>query len=185
MRLKTFKRQVGSKGLLNKLRREGSIPAVVYSKGKKGEHIYLDGAEFKASLRCIDEGYLSTMVFDLEGEGFNGQVIVKDIQYNIISYDVIHLDFLQLYDEETVVVNVPIECVGANDCVGVKLGGVLRQVIRSMKIKCPSNNIPRKLEVDVSNLSVNQSLRLRDLAIPSYVEPIVDMNEVVVVIAKR
>jgi large subunit ribosomal protein L25 len=69
--------------------------------------------------------------------------------------------------------------------VGIKLGGVLRQVIRHVRVRCLPKDLPSFFELDIRELGVKQSKRLREIQIPSTVSPLVDMNEVVAVIVKR
>ena len=81
--------------------------------------------------------------------------------------------------------NIPIEFTGVADCVGVKLGGVIRQVIRGLRVRCYPKDMPESFTLDVKNMSMKDCKRLKDLDIPNTVRPLTDLNEVVVVIAKR
>lgn len=186
MKLKLFKRDAVSKSEAKRLRREGKIPAVVYKHGSAGESIAIESSEFSAFLRKIQPGRLSTSVFNLVTEdGKSSRAIVKDIQYNPVNYNVIHLDFEELADDMKVNIKVPIEFTGVVDCVGVKLGGVLRQVIRQLRVRCLPKDIPEVFQLDVANLGQRESRRLSDLQIPNTVRPLADLKEVVVLIAKR
>lgn len=185
MKLKLYKRSASKKGELNQIRREKNIPAVLYSKGKPGENIAVSGAELKGILRGVKPGCLSTTVFTLEGEGKKCRAILKDIQYQPTTYDVWHLDFEELIDDVSVNIKVPIQCVGVVDCVGIKLGGVLRQVIRTLKVNCLPKDIPAEFELDIKDLAIKQTKRLSAITIPDGVRPLADLNEVAVVIAKR
>lgn len=185
MKLTVIKRSGARKSDAKKIRRESNIPAVLYSAGKACELIEINGNEFKTALREIKTGRLSTTKFTLELEGKARQAIVKDIQYDPTSYQVIHLDFEELDEKMLVSLKVPIQCVGMADCQGIKLGGFLRQVIRSLKVECFPSAIPDEFIVDVRDLSIRQSKRLRDLTLPAGVKPLARMEEVVVVIAKR
>jgi len=185
MKLKAFKRNA-EKSNNNKLRREGKIPAIIYKKGKDGEILAVDKQMFTAIVRKLQPGQLPTTVFSLEDEaGTSRRVIVKEIQYNIINYDVIHLDFEELVDDIYVNVKVPIECTGVADCPGLKLGGALRLVIRHLKIRCLPKDIPTAFFVDISNLSINEVKRLIELDIPETVRPLMNLNEVAIAIVKR
>ena len=113
------------------------------------------------------------------------RVILKDITYNPINYQVIHLDFEELHKDVKINMKVPIEMTGVVDCIGVKLGGVLRQVIRHVKVRCLPKDIPECFFLDVKNLDLRQSRRLEQLEIPETVKPIANMKEVAVLIAKR
>jgi len=186
MNLTTKKRAKACKKEAKRIRREGNIPAVLYSSQNPSENIVIKGREFQEVLRKIEKGSLSTMTFKLIDEAGNERsAIVKDIQYHITTYDILHMDFVELIDDIPVNISVPIRCVNAAECVGVKLGGVLRLVIRSCKVRCLPSNIPQKFIFDVKDLGLKQSLRLRELDMPGAVHPTSNMNEVAVIIAKR
>lgn len=186
MKLNVFKRKQIKQSESNRIRREGNIPAVIYERGKEGRSVAINGAEFSSMMRNVLPGRLSTTVFSLKDE--DGKVLtalVKDIQYHITTYKVLHLDFEELSDKELVKVNVPIECVGVVDCIGVKLGGVLRQVVRHIRVRCLPKDIPQSFTIDVRTMGQNDKKRLKDLEIPQSIKPISDLNEVAIIIAKR
>jgi len=186
MKLDAIPRKAAKKSESNKLRREGFIPAVIYTKGESAEPIAINAKEYSNLLRTVRPGHLATTVFELVGsDGKSQRAIVKDIQYNPINYDVIHLDFEMLDDKVQINVNIPIEFTGAADCVGVKLGGVIRQTIRGLRVRCYPKDMPSSFELDVQSMGIKESKRLKDLEIPNTVRPLMDLNEVVVVIAKR
>jgi large subunit ribosomal protein L25 len=186
MKLKVMPRTAQKKSEVNKLRREGFIPAIIYHKDKAGETIYVQNDEFSAYLRAVQPGRLSTTVFTLvDSQEKSRRVIIKDIQYNVVNYNVIHLDFEELIDGLTIKVKVPIECVGAAESPGVKLGGALRQVIRSLRVRCQPKDIPAFFSLDVKALNLRQSKRLSDLDIPNEIRPLANLKEVAAVIVKR
>ena len=186
MKLQTIKRTADSKSELKKLRREGYIPAVLYVKGKSGETIAVQASEYQSYLRHIKSGHLPTTIFTLvDDKGAQRRVLIKDIEYDVVSYAVTHLDFEELSVNHKINVNIPIECIGAVDCVGVKLGGVLRQVIRHVRVRCLPKDLPSFLELDVRELGLKQSKRLKDISIPASVQPLMNLKEVVAVIVKR
>lgn len=186
MKLRTVKREADSKSEVNRLRREGYIPAVLYVKEKSGETLAIDANEFNSYLRNVKPGHLPTTIFTLvDDNGQERRVVIKDIQYAITTYAVTHLDFEELVKDHKINVKVPIECTGQVDCVGIKLGGVLRQVIRHVRIRCLPKDLPSYFELDIRELGLKQSKRLKDLQIPKEVRPLVDLNEVVAVIVKR
>jgi large subunit ribosomal protein L25 len=186
MKLSYSKRDAARKSESKKIRREGSIPAVLYSRGEKAETITVESNAFTALLRQVIPGRLSTTVFTLNIEGGKAKrAILKEIQYEPTTYDVIHLDFEELYDDHKVNVKVPIVCIGAAECPGIKLGGVLRQVIRAVPVSCLPKDMPEFFQLDVSSMSMRDARRLSDLTIPETVRPLVDLNEVAVAIVKR
>lgn len=186
MKLQTKPRAAAKKSETKRLRREGFIPTILYVRGKEGEALALQSKEFSAYLRHVQSGHLPTTVFTLVDEkGKERRALIKDIQYNITTYDVIHLDFEELIADENISVKVPIECIGAADCAGIKLGGVLRQVIRHLRVSCKPKDMPKQFELDVKDLALFQSKRLSDIKLPNTVRPLVNMNEVAAVIVKR
>lgn len=185
MKLTVTERAGIRKSDAKKIRRDGNVPAILYSAGNACELIEVDGTQFKTILREIKSGRLSTTQFTLDYNGKQRKAIVKDIQYHPTTYQIIHLDFEELNDNTPVNVKIPIQCVGMADCMGIKLGGFLRQVIRTVKVECLPKDIPSEFVIDVRGLGIRQSKRLRDLTMPNGVRPLAKMEEVVVVIAKR
>jgi large subunit ribosomal protein L25 len=186
MKLQVFKRASLKKSETNKIRREGDIPAIVYVRGKSTDAIGVKGGEFTSMLRTLQPGRLSTTIFTLVDEsGKERKAILKEVQYHPTTYNVQHLDFEELFNDSAVKVKVPIELTGTVDCVGVKLGGNLRQVIRYLRVSCLPKDIPNALQVDVRNMAMFDSKRLSDLEIPETVRPLVNLNEVAIIVAKR
>jgi large subunit ribosomal protein L25 len=186
MKLRVLKRASMKKSEIKKIRREGDIPAVIYVKGKSTDAVAIKGDEFTTALRTMQPGRLSTTVFTLvDDSGKERRVIVKEVQYHPTTYNILHLDFEELFSDVKVKVKVPIELTGAVDCIGVKLGGNLRQVIRHLRISCLPKDIPDALQVDVKNMAMFDSKKLSDIEIPQTVRPLVDLNEVAVIVAKR
>ena len=186
MELKTYKRPAEKKSQAKKERLEGRIPAVIYSQGKEAEAISVDRPNFEQAIAQTKLGHLSTVQFTLKGEdGKTRKAVVKDIQYHVTTYDVLHVDLQEVQEDVEINVNVPVECRGVADCVGIKHGGVLRQVIRKVRVRCLPKNIPEQFVLNVADLEMKQTRRLRDIEIPEGVRPLVNLNEVAVVIAKR
>ena len=182
----TVKPRIGDKKSdIKQIRREGDIPAIIYAVKGQPQKVIVNGVEFSAILRHMKSGRLPTTVFTLIDGKTETKVIVKDIQYHLTTYSVSHIDFAELVDNVPVSVKVPITCTGIVECVGVKLGGFLRQVARHVKVECLPKSIPTEFEVDVKDLGIMQSRRLKDVKIPEGVRPLADMEEVLVVIAKR
>lgn len=185
MKLAIRKRSAGKKGEINRLRREGFIPAVIYGKGRKEIPISISLEEISLFLRKNQVGRLATCSFTLEGDGEKLHAIVKDVQYHPTNYAIIHLDFLATDPNRAVCLNVPIYLNGVADCAGVKLGGFLRQVERNFKVTCLPKDIPEALYIDVKDLGVGESRKLKDIALPKNVTPLAHLEEVAVVIGKK
>lgn len=183
--LATQQRNELSKGATKQLRRAGSIPAVLYGKGTDPQSVSVDCAAFEAALRKTADGQLATTRFTLEIDGKSTEAIVKGIQYHVTTYEILHLDFERLVEGAEVTVKVPLRYEGVAECAGVKLGGVMRKVIRAVSVRCTPDNIPAEFVLDVRRLGLKQSKRVRDIALPEGVKMLSKGEEVVVVIAKR
>ncbi|MCB1067179.1 MAG: 50S ribosomal protein L25/general stress protein Ctc [Simkania sp.] len=185
MKLKLSKRSGEKKSELTQIRFRKDIPAVIYQNGKPGENAIVNGSEFHTILRGLQKGYLPTTIFELDLDGKKSKAIVKDIQYHPTTYQILHLDFLLLSDDVPVDVKVPISFEGQADCVGIKLGGFLRPVIRHVRVRCLPKDIPTDFKVDVRSLAIGQEKRIRDIEMSDAIRSLVRPQEVVVVIAKR
>jgi large subunit ribosomal protein L25 len=173
------------KGGVNRLRREGKIPAILYGQNSGTELLAVSLEEMQTILRNMKQGLLGTTTFELHDGKHTRKAIVKEIQYHVATYAIEHIDFLLLDDKTPVSVNVPIQVTGLGDCVGIKLGGFLRQPIRTMQVSCLPKHIPSAFQIDVKELELLQSKRLSDIALPQGVKPLSRLTEVAVVIAKK
>ena len=186
MKLNIKKRAIATKGDRTQTRLEDRIPAVLYGKNTESEPISIDKAEFGALMRSLKSGRLATTVLTLVDEdGKERQALAKDIQYQVTTYNVQHLDFQEVEQTTVVNVNVPIDFTGAADCAGVKLGGFLRPVIRKLRVRCEVEKLPSSFSIDVRKMGIKQSKRLSDIDIPEGVRPMMDLKQVAVVVAKR
>lgn len=185
MQLTAKTRAEETKGGLKQMRRAGTIPAVLYSPGQAGQTVLIDRVEWETNLRKIKQGTLSTQVFKLNVDGGKKKAIIKDIQYDPTNYRVLHMDFEELKDDVQIKVNVPVEMIGIMECAGVKAGGFLRQVKRTVKIKCLPKDIPTHYEMDVKDLAVGKSLKVSDLVMAKGVQMLSPKNEVLIVVSKR
>ncbi len=186
MKLSVKSRDCERKSQSTKVRLDGDIPAILYGKGTDNVPLTINGVDFATALRSIEKGHLPTTRFTLTSEdGKETSAIVKDVQYHRTTYKVLHLDFEELRDDVAVNVNVPIVVNGQVDCEGIKLGGVLRNVIRRLRVNCLPKDLPDFFELDVRDLAIKGTRRLSDIKLPAGVKPLKDLNEVAIVIAKR
>lgn len=183
--LKTSSREGKKRSELTKIRHEGDIPAVFYSAGEECHNLRVNGSEFRSALRSLKLGHLPTTVFEIEVAGKKEKAIVRDIQYKPTTYEILHLDLHKLDPKRAVEVNVPIECSGVADCVGIKLGGVLRKVKRHVKVRCLPKDMPKQFIVDVRKMAIGHSLRVHQLDVPKGVDVLLKEQDVLVVIAKK
>ncbi|HIL89864.1 MAG TPA: 50S ribosomal protein L25, partial [Gemmatimonadetes bacterium] len=156
--LKAQKREGTGKGVARKLRQEGRIPAVLYGRELGTMHLSLDTHEAENLFHSISTE--NTIVgLKVEGVGELFQTLVREIQSHPFKSSLIHVDFLRIQAGVAVDVEVPLRLVG--DPIGVKnSGGVLEQVMNELPVKCIPSKIPELIEVDVSELDINESLHV-------------------------
>ena len=183
--LDIFERAKTSKNDAKQLRRAGNIPVVIYSKGQAAKAAHVKKEAIDAVLRTVEDGFLPTTIFLLkDASGKVSKALVKDIQYHVTTYAVLHLDFIELQQDHIIEVKVPIQCVGAVDCVGVKGGGYLRQTMRHLLVRCLPDYIPYRFELDVKELDLRQARRVADLQLPAHVMTLVKPQDVIVSVVK-
>lgn len=185
MKLTVKNREGARKSEAKQIRRANNVPAILYSPGQTNELLVVDGVEFATVIRGMKPGHLSTTIFILKSGNKERRAVIKDIQYQLTTYRVSHIDFQELVEGMPISVKVPIVCIGMAECAGIKLGGMLRQVIRTILVECEPKNIPGEFIVDIRDLGIRQKKRLSDLEMPQGVKPLADLNEVVVTIAKQ
>lgn len=185
MKLAVNQRVGEKKKDLKEIRRDGNVPAIIYSSKSQPEKLIVNGVEFKAVLRGMKPGQLPTTIFTLSDGKRERKAIIKDIQYELTTYIVSHIDFEELIDDVSVCVKVPVNCTGIMECMGIKLGGFLRQVVRHVKVECLPKHIPAEFHVNVKDLGIRQSKRLKDITMPTGIRALENPEEVLVVIAKR
>lgn len=185
MKLTAFVRSKGKKSELTKIRNAGDIPSVFYGPNQPSKSIFLKGSDFQEILRKITPGQLATQIFDLSLEGKDYKALIKEIQYHRTTYQIEHVDFEMVTDPVPVTVNASISCKNVVECVGVKKGGMLRQILRKVKVSCLLKNMPSSFEVDVAEMEIGQNKKLKDIFFPEGVTPIANLEEVVVAVSKR
>ena len=179
-------REGQTKGAVKRLRQEGFIPFVVYAGSKTASSGSVPRHEIEEAMRTIRPGFLPTTVFCLKDEnGKSREVIVRDIQYKPTTYEILHIDFLELHNETAIEIKVPVELTNTVDCIGVKLGGFLQTVMRHLRVKCLPKEIPSHFELDVKELNIGQTKRVKEVSFPAGVTCLEAMENVVVTIAKR
>jgi large subunit ribosomal protein L25 len=185
MKLTLSKRKGTKKSELTQMRYQGDIPAVIYKAKEPGEKVLVNGVNFHTALRQLKKGYLPTTVFELDYNGVSTKAIVKEIQYHPTTYRIIHLDFYPLIDGVFIDVKVPVVCLREADCIGIKLGGVLRYVKRHIKVRCLPKDLPADFKVDIHNMEIGDVKRLRDLHLGEGILPLLQSGEIILTIAKR
>ena len=166
--LKATKRETVTNGQLNKLRESGFIPAILYGGKDPNTKISVEKKFVKNILNS--ESFLST-VLELDVDGSKLKVIPRDVAYNVISDEPIHIDFMRVVAGTKIVLEIPVKFINNNDCPGLKVGGVLNIVRRKVELKCPADNIPEEIIVDLKGLEIGSSIKISSIKLPENVTP--------------
>jgi large subunit ribosomal protein L25 len=163
--LEAVKREGRGKNEANRLRAAGQIPAVVYGRRRDGAKVpdsVAVGVDPKALLRILHSESGANTLISLKFDGGESRVMVKEYQLDPVTNQLLHADFYQLAMDKAIVVTVPILVKGESRGVKVQ-GGLLDFVTREIQVQCLPADIPEHIDVDVTELMLNQSIRLRDL----------------------
>jgi len=160
-----------------RLRREGRVPAVIYGLGQDPVSIDVDWPELRRAL-TTDAGV--NAVIHLEFDGDKQMSIVKDIQRHPVRRDVTHVDFLRIDPKQDVTVDVPVVMTGEAKEV-TDADGMVDQNMFTLTVNSAPDSIPNELEVDISGLTIGDSLRVADIVLPAGVTTDVDPEETVAV----
>ena len=158
------------------LKRSGFIPAVLYAAGKNSQSVKLSRHDF---LRFIHQYRLESTVISLKIKGQKSRsVLVKEVQYDPVKEDVIHIDFQEISLTSKIKVNVRI--VAKGEPVGVKQeGGTLNHLIWELEVECLPTQIPEEISVDVSQMKIGDVVHVRDLSLPPGVKAINEPDSLV------
>jgi len=147
-----------------RIRLQNKVPAVVYHSGVEATPLSVDKRSLNKALRT------GQMIFEVNVEDKNQFVLVKEIQYHPVTDEIMHIDFQKVKEDEKISLEVSIRSVGESQ--GVKLGGLLTQMLNSVTVKCRPAEIPEFLEIDVTEMEMNTNLFVKDITLPSDVEMI-------------
>ena len=149
-------------GATRALRRKGMVPATVYGAGKKPLSISIEEKEITKNYRKPQ--YMSQII-EFEIGGKKHKVLPKAVALHPITDVVYHADFVFL-ENKMQKLQVPLVYKNKENCIGVKRGGYFNTVKRSLKILCPVENLPRKIEIDVSNKLIGHSIKVTEAQLP-------------------
>ena len=179
--LKATKRTTTSTGQINKLRSDGFIPAILYGGKKNNISISLKKLHLRDIIKT--ETFMSKVV-DLDIDGNLEKVLPKDITYDPVSDEPNHIDFMRIVKGSRLVLEVPVKFINHDKSPGLKKGGVLNTVRRKVELKCPAENIPNEIVVNLDNTKIGTSIKISSVKLPENVVPtITDRDFVVATVA--
>ncbi len=156
-----------------RLRQTGQLPAIVYGHKQDAVNVSVPVKPFNEALKK------GAHVFELTVSGKKENALLKDVQYDHLGTNIIHVDFARVDLNEKVTLTVGIELKG--DAPGEKEGGVLQQVLNEIEVECVVTDIPSGIVFNVGNLKLDDSVHVKDLVLPKGVTALTDGDQIVAV----
>lgn len=160
-------RSVAGKGATRSIRKNNKIPAVIYGEKKAPVAIELDGNSFEL---LIKKPALRTKLFEIDTTNGKENAMLVDIQYHPVSDAVVHVDFKRIDVNNPVEVSVPVEVINVDTSKGIKLGGVLNFAVRKVALRGLVHDIPEKIVIDLTNVTIGETVHGTDLILPAGIE---------------
>ena len=178
--LKAIKRESTSTGSNNKLRTEGLIPAILYGGKDPNQNISIEKKEVK---NIINSDAFLTKVLELDIDGKKEKVIPRDVSFHVVSEEPIHIDFMRIVSGKKIILEIPVKFINHPESPGLKRGGVLNIVRRKVELKCPGENIPDHITVDLTGTDIGTSIKISSVKLPENVLPTIDRDFVIATVA--
>tara|TARA_X000001036_G_scaffold384007_1_gene377752 strand:+ start:295 stop:1047 length:753 start_codon:yes stop_codon:yes gene_type:complete len=179
--LKAIKRESASSGSTNKLRATGFIPAILYGGKDPNQKISIEKKDVKS---IINSDTFLSKVLELDIEGKKEKVLPRDVAYHVISEEPIHIDFMRVVSGKKIVLEIPVKFINHPDSPGLKRGGVLNIVRRKVELRCPAENIPDDITIDLAGTDIGTSLKISSVKLAENVVPtITDRDFVIATVA--
>ncbi|MDA7597001.1 50S ribosomal protein L25/general stress protein Ctc [Candidatus Pelagibacter sp.] len=170
-------RDTKTKGDLSSLRNNGGVPAIIYGGEAQNEKISISKKLLKILIE--KENFLSNIVtLNLDGKPQN--VLPREIKYDIITDEPIHVDFLRVVSGVKIRIEVPVQFINHEKSPGLKRGGVLNIVRRKVELRCPSEKIPENLVIDLDGVDIGASFKISSINLENDVTPTIQGRDFVI-----
>jgi len=170
-------RNTKSKGQLNALRDDGKVPGIMYGGETANEKISISKKEVK--ILISKDNFLSNVI-SINLDGKEQKVLPRDITFDTVSDEPIHIDFLRIVEGAKIILEIPVKFINNELSPGLKRGGVLNIVRRKVELKCPTENIPTELVVDLNGLDIGSSIKISSIKLPENVNPTIQGRDFVI-----
>lgn len=146
---------------VKRLRKAGSIPAVVYGRKHEASNVQVDGKTFK---KLLESSASDNILVSLKLGGAEQLALVQEVQHDHLRGGILHVDFHAIAMDEEIHANVPVELVG--DAVGAKLGGLVEAIHHTLEVRCLPKDLPERISIDVTNLKVGEGIHVKEITLP-------------------
>jgi large subunit ribosomal protein L25 len=166
------KREGNGSQAAKRLRKQGLIPAVLYGHKEATVSVALTADDLTKAIRH------GARVVDLRSDGNVQKALIKEIQWDHLGHEILHVDFYRVAADERITVTVPIEIRGTAP--GVSAGGLLDQPLHTLSVECPAISVPDSIRVNINELQLGEAIHVRDLTLPPGVTAMTDPDAIVV-----
>ena len=166
--LQASPRSTKTKSELNKLRSEGLVPGILYGDIEKNISLSVKKSSLDHFLKTTN---FKSKVIKITIDGKEFEVLPRDIEFDTLTNQPIHVDFQKLSANTKVVVWIPVRFLNEETCPGLKMGGVLNIVRRKVELSCPADKIPSELIVDLASREIGESIHISAIKLPDGVLP--------------
>ncbi len=174
-------KQNNGKGVSRALRRDGRLPSIIYG----GDNQIMVSLSLKEFLKEYNKGGIQSKIVNIDLGDTKVKTITKDIQFHPVSDVPLHVDFREVSDNTLVRIAIPLKIINEEKSPGIKKGGVLNTVHRSILFLCHPDYIASHIEVDISHLEIGQSIHINDLNINDKLVPLDKSNFIILSISGR
>ena len=170
-------RDTKTKGQVNDLRSKGNVPGIVYGGEQPNEKISITTKELKNLIN--KENFLSNVI-SINLDGKEQKVLTRNIDFDTITDEPIHFDLMRIVKGGKIILEIPVKFINNELSPGLKRGGVLNIVRRKVELKCPAENIPTELVVNLEGLDIGTSIKISSINLPENVTPTIQGRDFVI-----
>ena len=170
-------RDTKTKGQVNDLRSKGNVPGIVYGGKQPNEKISITTKELKNLIN--KENFLSNVI-SINLDGKEQKVLTRNIAFDTVTDEPIHFDLMRIVKGGKIILEIPVKFINNELSPGLKRGGVLNIVRRKVELRCPAENIPTELVVDLEGLDIGTSIKISSINLPENVTPTIQGRDFVI-----
>ena len=170
-------RETKTNGQVNDLRNKGNVPGIVYGGEQPNEKISITTKELKNLIN--KENFLSNVI-SISLDGKEQKVLTRNIAFDTVTDEPIHFDLMRIVKGGKIILEIPVKFINNELSPGLKRGGVLNIVRRKVELRCPAENIPTELVVDLEGLDIGTSIKISSINLPENVTPTIQGRDFVI-----
>ena len=170
-------RDTKTKGQVNDLRSKGNVPGIIYGGEEPNEKISITTKELK---NLINKKNFLSNVISINLDGKEQKVLTRSIAFDSVTDEPIHFDLMRIVKGGKIILEIPVKFINKDLSPGLKRGGVLNIVRRKVELRCPAENIPNELVVNLEGLDIGTSIKISSINLPENVTPTIQGRDFVI-----